>query len=78
VRFDIEPGGPVVLGLLDEEGTIRVKLGADRSGSGMVLLDERTEPEIQLIARQAPASQAPATTSLILSGSAGRSRTIEP
>ena len=34
----------------DPEGNIRVKLGASQSGSGLVLLNDRTEPGVQMVA----------------------------
>jgi hypothetical protein len=37
-RFNIEQDGQVALRLLDENGVIRVKLGASTAGSGLVLL----------------------------------------
>lgn len=49
-RLTLEAGGEAVFRLLDESGTIRVKIGADADGSGIVLLDERTEPGIQMLA----------------------------
>jgi hypothetical protein len=45
-RLNVEPDGEVVLRLLDRNGTIRVKLGADEGGSGLLLLDEVTEPGV--------------------------------
>ncbi len=41
-----------VLRLMDESGTIRVKLAADANGSGLVLLDDRTELGVQIGARE--------------------------
>ena len=35
--------------LRDQDGRIRVKLGADRTGSGLLLLDENTEPGIHAV-----------------------------
>jgi hypothetical protein len=49
-RLNVEPGGEVVLRLLDENGTIRVKLGADTDGSGLLLLNDTTEPGIHILA----------------------------
>jgi hypothetical protein len=34
----------------DPEGNIRVKLGASQSSSGLVLLNDRTEPDVQVLA----------------------------
>ena len=39
-----------VLLLRDQNGTIRVKLGASESGSGLLLANERTEPGAQILA----------------------------
>jgi hypothetical protein len=77
-RISMEPGGETVLRLLDENGTIRVKLGAGEDGSGLLLLDEETEPGVHLIARRAGTTTTPTTTSLTLRGAEGRQRVIEP
>lgn len=70
-RLMVEESGEVVLRLLDETGTIRVKIGAGSEGSGLVMLDDRTEPGIQMLAR--------ADDSVIrLANAAGASRTITP
>ena len=74
----MEPSGETVLRLLDENGTIRVKLGAGENGSGLLLLDEETEPGVHLIARRAGTTATPTTTSLTLRGADGRQRVIEP
>jgi hypothetical protein len=47
----IEESGQVVLRMLDETGTIRVKIGADTDGSGLVLLNDASEPGIQMLAQ---------------------------
>ncbi|HET8622496.1 MAG TPA: hypothetical protein VFM14_02945 [Gemmatimonadales bacterium] len=39
-----------MLRLLDQRGTIRVKLGADQEGSGLLLANDATEPGIHLLA----------------------------
>ena len=46
----IEPDGQVVFRLLGQDGTIRVKLGAATGGSGLVLLNDATEPGVHIIA----------------------------
>jgi hypothetical protein len=51
-RLNVEPDGEVVFRLLDGEGTIRVKLGTSKDGSGLLLLNELTEPGIQLLANR--------------------------
>jgi hypothetical protein len=76
-RLSVEPGGEVVLRLLDAQGTIRVKLGAGEDGSGLVLLDEETEPGVHLVARRAGTANRPATTSLTLRAD-NQTRVIRP
>ena len=76
-RIDVEPSGEVVLRLLAEDGTIRVKLGAGRDGSGLVLLDEATEPAIHMVARRTGTKDRP-TTRIALQGGEGRRRVLEP
>jgi hypothetical protein len=46
----VEPQGAVVFRLFDEAGTIRVKLGANEAGSGLLLANEATEPGVHLLA----------------------------
>ena len=77
-RLNVEPTGEVVLRLLDQNGTIRVKLGAGQDGSGLVLADEATEPAIHLVARRAGTSKRPNTTSITLKGADGQQRVIRP
>lgn len=47
----VEDSGEVVFRLMDKSGTIRVKLGASESGSGLVLLDKSTEPGFQALSK---------------------------
>ena len=77
-RLNVESNGEVVLRLLDKDGTIRVKLGAAEDGSGLVLLDEATEPAIHIIARRTGTSETPTTTSITLRGTGGQQRVITP
>ena len=49
--LEVEDDGQTVLRLRDANGTIRVKLGASEDGSGLVLLDDATEPGIHLLAK---------------------------
>ena len=55
-QLDVESSGEVVLRLRDADGTIRVKLGASGEGSGLVLLDDATEPGIHMLAKRAGTS----------------------
>jgi hypothetical protein len=75
-RLNVEKDGQVVFRLLDQRGTIRVKLGAGEDGSGLVLLDERTEPGIHLVARRDAQGNRDATSVTLRSGD--RSRTLTP
>jgi hypothetical protein len=77
-QLQVEPDGEVVFRLRDEAGTTRVKLGAGRHGSGLLLLDETTEPGIQLIARRTAAADRHTTTSLNLFGPEGQRKVITP
>jgi hypothetical protein len=43
-------GEEVVFRLRDQNGTIRTKLGADASGSGLLLNDNRTQPGVHILA----------------------------
>jgi hypothetical protein len=46
----------VVFRLLDESGTIRVKLGADAGGSGLLLANDAIEPGVRILATSAGSS----------------------
>lgn len=70
-RINVEPGGEVVFRLLDQTGTIRVKLGAGKDGSGLVLNNDATEPGVHLLAQ-------PAGSSVRLVNKDGRQRLITP
>jgi hypothetical protein len=77
-RLAVESSGEVVFRLLDQRGMIRVKLGAGEDGSGLVLLDEATEPGFHLIARHIGTTEKPTTTSITLKSIDGRPRVIKP
>lgn len=77
-QFSIEPDGKVLFRMRDSAGTIRVKLGAGDHGSGLLLLDEATEPGIQIIARRSATPTRLATTGISLTGADGQRRTIAP
>ncbi|MGQ0569259.1 MAG: hypothetical protein ACT4P5_06970 [Armatimonadota bacterium] len=70
-HLNVESNGEVVFRLRDAKGTIRVKLGASEDGSGLVLLNESTEPGVQILAKRTG-------TSLTLTGKGGRQRAIRP
>ena len=77
-RINVEQTGEVVLRLTDQRGVIRVKLGAGADGSGMLLLDEKTEPGIHLIARQTATADKKNTTGITLTGPNGRRKVVAP
>jgi hypothetical protein len=77
-RLNVESSGEVVFRLFDQSGTIRVKLGAGESGSGLVLNDETTEPGVHIVARRDPVPGRLKTTSITLTGADGRERVITP
>lgn len=47
----VEEGGEVVFRLLNSKGEIRVKMGASDEGSGIVLLNDSTEPGLHALAK---------------------------
>jgi hypothetical protein len=51
-QLDVESSGEVVFRLRDGSGTVRVKLGASEEGSGLLLLDETTDPGIHMVAKR--------------------------
>jgi len=55
-RLNIEDDGTVVFRLIAENGDIRVKLGADDGGSGLVLLDGATQPGVHALADESGGS----------------------
>jgi hypothetical protein len=70
-RLNVEAGGEVVFRLLDQDGTIRVKLGAGRDGSGLLLSNDATEPGVHILATGAGSS-------LKLKNKDGRETVIAP
>ena len=52
-QLNVESNEEVVFRMRDAKGTIRVKLGANEDGSGLVLMDDRTEPTVQIRANRA-------------------------
>jgi hypothetical protein len=77
-QFSVESDGEAVFRIRDAKGAIRVKLGAGNEGSGLVLLDETTEPGVQIVARREPTPTRTTTTSIALTGAGGKHRVIVP
>jgi len=68
VSIKVEPEGDVVVfRMMDNGGTIRVKMGADEKGSGLVLLDNDTNPGVHALANDKG-------TTLTLTGKDGKKR----
>ena len=61
----------MVFRLLDDRGTIRVKVGADEEGSGLLLVNDATEPGVHLLAKAAGSS-------VKVANKDGRQRLITP
>jgi len=70
-QLNVEPSGEVVFRLRGQDESIRVKLGASADGSGLVLIDDRTEPAVQILAQQDG-------TSLTLTDHSGAKQVIKP
>ena len=51
-QLDVEKTGEVVFRLRDKDGTIRAKFGAGSDGSGISLMDDRTEATVQIRANK--------------------------
>jgi hypothetical protein len=70
-RLNVESSGEVVFRLTAPDGSIRVKVGAREDGSGLLLLNNRSEPGLQALAKSND-------TSLSLAGANGRKHEIRP
>jgi len=70
-QLNVESNGEVVFRLRDAKGVIRVKLGASEEGSGLLLLNDLTEPGVHILTNQNG-------TSLTLTEKGGAQRVIEP
>jgi hypothetical protein len=70
-QLNVEPNGEAVFRLRDAKGEIRVKLGADGAGSGLILLDGATEPRIHMLAKDNGIS-------MTLTNKGGQRRVITP
>jgi hypothetical protein len=71
-QFNVEePSGEVVFRLRDAGGIIRVKMSASEMGSGFLLINNRTEPGVHILARED-------NTGLTLTDQNGAKQVIEP
>jgi len=55
-QINVEKTGEVVFRLRDSKGNIRAKFGAKEDGSGLILMDERTEATVQIRANESGAN----------------------
>ena len=55
-QFNVEKTGEVVFRLRDAKGTIRTKFSASEDGSGLSLMDDRTDATVQIRAIESGAS----------------------
>ncbi|HUE87069.1 MAG TPA: hypothetical protein VMO26_13420 [Vicinamibacterales bacterium] len=55
-QLNVEDNGEVLFRLRDANGTIRLKLGASEAGSGLVMMNERTEPAVHVLAKRSGTS----------------------
>ena len=51
-QINIEKTGEAVFRLRDQKGTIRTKIGAGEDGSGLSLMDDRTDATVQIKANK--------------------------
>lgn len=51
-QLNVENNGEIVFRLRDRNGTIRAKFGADEAGSGLIMMDDRTEASVQVRANK--------------------------
>ena len=70
-QLNVESNGETVFRLRDANGTIRVKLGVAEDGSGLLLLDESTEPGAQILVK-------PTGATLTLTGKDGQQQVLKP
>ncbi len=75
-QFFVEDSGEAVFRIRDEKGQIRVKLGASGRGSGFILMDDQTEPAVQMLAGVSALTNKRDTNVTLRDGAA--SRTIKP
>jgi hypothetical protein len=69
--LNVETNGEAVFRLRDANETIRMKLGASEDGSGLLLLDDSTNPGLHVLAKRG-------NTTMTLINKDGRKRVVEP
>lgn len=67
----VEDSGETVFRLMDEDQTIRVKLAGSKEGSGLVLLNNETNPGVHMLAKKD-------RTSFTITDQSGKKKEILP
>jgi hypothetical protein len=70
-RLNTESNGEVMLRLMNQQGEIRVKLGASSEGSGLILMNDLAQPGVHMLAQ-------PAGATVTLTDRDNRQRVITP
>jgi hypothetical protein len=55
-RLNTESNGEVMLRLMNQQGEIRVKLGASGEGSGLILMNDLAQPGVHMLAKRTGAA----------------------
>ena len=74
-QFFVEESGEAVFRMRDENGQIRVKLGASARGSGFILMDDKTEPGVQMLSGVSALTNRRDTSVTLRDGAASRTLT---
>jgi hypothetical protein len=75
-QLKTEDDGTVVFRLRDESGQIRVKLSADKSGSGLLLADDTTEVGVHILSGMSRLTNQRATAITVAEPGGGRKTVI--
>lgn len=70
-QLNVESNGEAVFRMRDATGAIRVKLGAAEEGSGLLLIEESTEPGVHILVK-------PTGATLTLTGKDGQQQVLKP
>ena len=76
-QFFVEESGEAVFRMRDEKGQIRVKLGASERGSGFILMDDQTEPGVQMLSGVSALTNKRDTNVTLRDGGASRTLTAK-
>ena len=76
-QFLVEESGEAVFRMRDEKGQIRVKLGASAKGSGFILMDDQTEPGVQMLSGVSALTNRRDTNVTLRDGGASRTLTAK-